>query len=253
MTKNNQKSHKKKLFTAFTLAEVLIVLGIIGVVASLTIPVLTQKYKKHVIETKLKQNYSLFKNALLMAQAEKGDPSNWGLAPTNINSTGWMLTFFNDYIFKYLKVVEKGRLSLAELGYKTPIYSPNGTVAKELDSVATRYKLSNGSIVVTIGYNHNNESSTALFIEVDLNGTAKPNTYGKDIFKYVTTLDSSHIGFDLINYNFTYDQNTHKYTYTTFNHNELINNCLNNDAGTYCGALIVQNGWKIPKDYPLKF
>lgn len=43
---------------AFTLAEVLITLGIIGVVAALTIPVLTQNYKKRVVETRLQKFYS---------------------------------------------------------------------------------------------------------------------------------------------------------------------------------------------------
>ena len=40
---------------AFTLAEVLITLGIIGVVAALTIPTLIQKYEKQVYITQLKK------------------------------------------------------------------------------------------------------------------------------------------------------------------------------------------------------
>ena len=38
---------------AFTLAEVLITLGVIGVVAAMTIPALITAHNKHVIETKL--------------------------------------------------------------------------------------------------------------------------------------------------------------------------------------------------------
>jgi prepilin-type N-terminal cleavage/methylation domain-containing protein len=45
---------------AFTLAEVLITLGIIGVVAALTMPALVASYQKHVVETRLKKFYSVF-------------------------------------------------------------------------------------------------------------------------------------------------------------------------------------------------
>lgn len=42
----------------FTLAEVLITLGIIGVVAAITIPGLITAYKKHVIASSLKRAVS---------------------------------------------------------------------------------------------------------------------------------------------------------------------------------------------------
>ncbi len=41
---------------AFTLAEVLITLGIVGIIAAMTIPQLIQNYEKHVIEVQLKKN-----------------------------------------------------------------------------------------------------------------------------------------------------------------------------------------------------
>ena len=40
--------------SAFTLAEVLITLGIIGVVAALTIPILISNYRKRQLETQIK-------------------------------------------------------------------------------------------------------------------------------------------------------------------------------------------------------
>ena len=46
---------KTKRNIAFTLAEVLITLGIIGIVAALTIPNVTSKYRKKVVETELKK------------------------------------------------------------------------------------------------------------------------------------------------------------------------------------------------------
>lgn len=49
--------------SAFTLAEVLITLGIIGTVAAMTIPTLMTNYQKQVWESKLKKTYSIATNA----------------------------------------------------------------------------------------------------------------------------------------------------------------------------------------------
>lgn len=60
----------------FTLAEVLITLGIIGIVAAMTLPTLIQNYKNRVVETRLKKFYSTMNQAVLMAEAQYGDKKN---------------------------------------------------------------------------------------------------------------------------------------------------------------------------------
>ena len=62
---------------AFTLAEVLITLGIIGVVAAFTLPVLINKYQEHVVISKYKKMYSTLANAYNLAIAENGSPDQW--------------------------------------------------------------------------------------------------------------------------------------------------------------------------------
>lgn len=54
--RNNQK--------AFTLSEVLITLGIIGIVAALTLPSFITKYKRHELENRFKRTSSLIETAL---------------------------------------------------------------------------------------------------------------------------------------------------------------------------------------------
>ena len=61
--------------SAFTLAEVLITLGIIGIVAALTMPSLIQKHQKKVFATRVEHIYSIVSNALLSSVAENGSPS----------------------------------------------------------------------------------------------------------------------------------------------------------------------------------
>ena len=66
------------IFRAFTLAEVLITLAVIGVVAALTIPNLVQSYKKRVVETRLARFYSMINQALKMSEVDNGPKEYYG-------------------------------------------------------------------------------------------------------------------------------------------------------------------------------
>ena len=57
---------------AFTLAEVLIVLGIVGVIAALTLPSLITNYKVKVLEARFKEADALISQALLKTANEYG-------------------------------------------------------------------------------------------------------------------------------------------------------------------------------------
>lgn len=91
----------------FTLAEVLITLGIIGVVAAMTIPTLMTKYQKHKTETQLVKFYSMMNQTLRMSVAENGDPDGWIKANKHYTYDE-NVEFLNTYILPYMK----------NLGYK---------------------------------------------------------------------------------------------------------------------------------------
>lgn len=79
----------KKNFLAFTLAEVLITLGIIGVVAALTIPTLVQNYQKKQYVTQLKKAYTTLSQVIKQVAYEGGCPDDLdcafnGLTPNAI-------------------------------------------------------------------------------------------------------------------------------------------------------------------------
>lgn len=63
----------------FTLAETLITLGIIGVVAAITIPNLQKSYFEKTVST-LRETQSILSQAIRMAEEENGDVSGWGCA-----------------------------------------------------------------------------------------------------------------------------------------------------------------------------
>ena len=81
MTQNSFIDKVYSLFTshfslkkaAFTLAEVLITLGIIGVVAAMTMPSLIQNYQEKATVTKLKKCYSLVSQAYVSILNDEGE------------------------------------------------------------------------------------------------------------------------------------------------------------------------------------
>lgn len=87
---------------AFTLAEVLITLGIIGIVAAMTLPGLVAKYKEKVMITQAKRTMSIVYNALNLTRAktESADYSNFFISTAKSDETA-------DIIFKNLNIIER--------------------------------------------------------------------------------------------------------------------------------------------------
>lgn len=77
----------KKEKSGFTLAEVLVTLGIIGVVAAITLPQLITNYKEKQRVTQLQKAYSVLQQAFTMAVKDYGTPNYWDLAITNTGQT----------------------------------------------------------------------------------------------------------------------------------------------------------------------
>ena len=88
MSEHKIQLHLNKKRKAFTLAEVLITLAIIGVVAAVTIPTLVQKYKEQVTVTKVKKAYAVLTNAMQMAIIENGTLDTWGFDGTYEDEEG---------------------------------------------------------------------------------------------------------------------------------------------------------------------
>lgn len=82
----------------FTLAEVLITLGIIGVVAAITIPSLISKVQRAQIEAQVKENYSSVAQAMRMADADDVEAM-----PVTVSVQG-MKDWFNNFLAPYMKI-----------------------------------------------------------------------------------------------------------------------------------------------------
>lgn len=90
---------------AFTLAEVLITLGIAGVITALTLPPLIQNYKKEKVENSLKKFYSVMNQAVTLSISEYGeieDPSKY----SETLSAEW----FKKYITKHINTIKSEKI-----------------------------------------------------------------------------------------------------------------------------------------------
>lgn len=71
----------RRPFAAFTMAEVLITLGVIGIVAAMTLPTVITKYRKQVTVTSLKKFYTVMAQAIEQSSLDNGSPEYWSIAP----------------------------------------------------------------------------------------------------------------------------------------------------------------------------
>ena len=187
-------SHKR---TAFTLAEVLITLGIIGIVAALTLPVIISDVKNSQLEAGLKKAYSVLGQALNMYQAENGERIVAGDATNR--------RMIKSYLMQYIKSAKdcgfggsdnKEGLEKACLpnNYKGIDGDFNGSAKYETyngkSSIALDY-FDDGQFVTPDGMLILIENSGGqwfgdqVFISVDVNGyNKKPNRLGQDLFMF---------------------------------------------------------------------
>lgn len=246
----------------FTLAEVLIALTIIGVIAAITIPVFMRDVRKQEIETRLEQTYSLLNNALTLAVAEHGAAHTWDEMKLT-SDTNQTLPFFYKYLAPHLNFLKEGNKYLVEsFGYGA-IYSPNGEVYISKDENISMAVLANGSSFVGMNawqiYNKNDTSIKKIYsvqYYIDVNGTKKPNTLGRDVFPFNLILMDQNPHFEMtgnrgVDLNkITNLKDATSFEYITKPESELIEECK--DTGKFCGALIQRNGWKVPENYPIR-
>ena len=138
----------------FTLAEVLITLGIIGIVAAMTLPTLNQKNNEKVMVSKLKKSYSVMQQAYLMAVKDKGTPDQWGLV-NNVN-TDQNVDDINDvnnllyHIKDYLKITKYCGSKSEGCWVDTAALNGNPAFSSESRNVYSKALLADGSQILTI-------------------------------------------------------------------------------------------------------
>lgn len=192
----------KKYKAAFTLAEVLITLSIIGIVAALTLPSLIAKHQEKVWLNRFKQTYSILSQAYLLAYNDHGISSEWGLYEDNNEAS---VNKMYSILSKYLKVSKDVGKNCQQIFTGTDTLKQlDGTIRTSV-SVANNsnnycFVLANGTSVSLNYISPLAAESYNVGAFVDINGRKKPNTLGKDMFfLYLTSVDNkpSVTGYDL--------------------------------------------------------
>lgn len=179
--------------SAFTLAEVLITLGVIGVVAAMTIPTLMTNITKKQLESQIKVAYSSIQQAM---RASIADGLGFDMQISD-GSDKHMADWFNTYIAPYLKteqicVNKPGcwhKVGIVKtLNHQVPLHensngiggniitfvTPKGSYFN-IDSYGTASMDSLFGITIP-------PNSAGLVFFFDANGDRKPNVIGKDIY-----------------------------------------------------------------------
>ncbi len=225
--------------SSFTLAEVLITLGIIGVVASLTMPTLIQNSKKTETSARLKKFYSIIQQAIILSEIDNGDSKDWIKAETQKDEEGntdynaqskVSKEFFMNYLAKYINYTSiiDGKNTIDEEGNKS------GENIKIYLTDSSSFYLNNGS---------------CMDIQYDTNGDKKPNEVGRDRFIFYLCFTENSRN-DICGSN--------KRAFCTFNRGGNIESSREKKLSAcksqpyYCSGLLEMDNWEFKEDYPYK-
>ena len=208
---------RKSRKIAFTLAEVLITLGIIGIVAALTMPALISKYNMKVYETAFKKQYSAIQNSINFSSLINGYTQCYMYYPADTIyyhiKTDDCEGLQNDLITQ-MKLTQINTSVKNNYARKAEISSNGGESINwgcsydHMIHTAYPYMTNDGAIIMF------RMDVVPLTVILDVNGEKGPNKWGYDVFFM-----------------------------TLSNHNEKTNRILLTDE--YCS--IVEKGGKFPR------
>ena len=244
-------SKKKDKKCAFTLAEVLITLGIIGIIVAMTLPTIINKTQKKILATQLKTTYTILLTALERATLDHEDYRYWKFKAPDIDVSTSSYEFTKTYLKPYLKntkMVREDKLSSCNnITYRYldgSIASCNsvlgfcGTCGSASGSNMTQLYLSNGAIVVVlVRYGEDDSSYGTAEFHIDINGYKGPNVWGKDVFR-IALNDYPNKGKYIFG-----NPDGHSRAFLLREH------CTKTTAYE-CAAVLMMDGWEFKDDYP---
>ena len=214
-----------KKLCAFTLSELLLSLTIVGIIAVLTVPVIVSNVQKKMFATQVK-NFSaqieqLAKDELLVNRTRD-------LANTDFADSAKLMTSKH---FNILKICTNANVNC----WKTHAQGKDKITYKHLEGQATFNNPSSNTVILNngmiVGYSVvKNQSQVkngwlGLFM-IDLNGNAKPNIAGRDVFYFAIHRKGYIV--------YTGQGNTPA---------RLIELCKTNEY--YCYGALIENNWKM--------
>jgi hypothetical protein len=216
----------------------------------MVLPTIKGETEKIVTMAQLKHSYSTLQNAIRMSEYHNGKIKRWQIPMAG-------KAFFDKYFKNYLKYTTE--ISTTDLRNAYPRTYLNGTkytgtTYSVWDANRSHHVLLlNGSMIT---FNWSDYHDWQMWIGIDVNGINPPNRIGRDTFLFTLTND---YGLQPLGGPGTVDgtqANGVDYTYgPEYNRNYVMNAnkrfaCNREQQGYWCTALVMNDGWKISKDYP---
>lgn len=156
---------------AFTLSEVLVTMGIIGVISALTVPTLVNNYQRKALTLQLRKTVSDIENAVDMLITEEGK--------TKFSATSYYnnLDGFITNRLKTIKTCTKDKTNecFANENYNTI----NGAAGSAFTCEGNSYVLASSAAICMT------KSGTSVKVNIDVNGQDGPNIGGRDMFIFM--------------------------------------------------------------------
>ena len=182
----NLFTYSLKKRAAFTLAEVLITLGIIGIVAAMTMPSLIQNVRNRQLESALKKNASVIAQALDMYRAENGEPVTADIGTHELKPA--IMKFFNVLKDCGLGYDDADNACISIKNNAKSYKNFTGTSSIDINKFDDgQFVLTDGSIILLNNavYSSSPSDVTGTYISVDINGyNRRPNRLGQDLFMF---------------------------------------------------------------------
>ena len=209
----------------FTLAEVLITLGIVGVVAVLTLPNMMKNHQKRVLVTQLQRTYNTVINAMPSYMDEVQATSLFDTDAFNANRNSedpsGLVSFIKEN-FKTSKICTSSTTGGVAACKGNEYRSIDGSEAHDFTGEACTI-LKTGS---TICFNRVSDKTKFIPVYIDVNGTQGPNVWGRDAFK--------------LEFNNAGDMSE---SFKDDPESTLPENCETNTYGRGCFNKIIADGW----------
>ncbi len=224
-------SLKKK--AAFTLAEVLITLGIIGIVVALTMPSLIDNHNQKVVEARLEKFYSSMNQAIRMAELDYGPREYWF---EDNNDLALQEAWIKKYIVPYMNIVKTDTVIIGGRNEFTMYFA-------------------DGSAVTLVASN----GRDWFFFPGDPERciSSSPTRHYKDFigrcaFAFYYNPVPKSTGDSFMQWNFEPYMSSWDGKESSLKNNTTFGCNENSGWSAYCTRWIQYNGWKIPKDYPFR-
>lgn len=249
---------------AFTFAEVMVTITIIGIVAALTMPGLVAHYHEKEYVSQLQKSLSQFEQAMqhIMFRHECTDIICTGIFDGIANDTEWN-NRFNEEMTKSIKIIksEKNGTAMQPELKSAPLKPKDTKLTAQTDWRSTdgyKFMTPDGVLYVVTPKNctfvpYQNLSTIKNIcaeVTIDVNSLRRPNQYGRDLFKFIVA-QNGHL-YPLYSKDYSNAMTGSASGNSYWRTNEelcagegILNDAPENVSGEGCAARVIEEGWRM--------